>query len=133
METIEAMGGWPAIEPDWTPPPFGIETMLGVLRAEFNEPVLMELFVGADDKNSSTNILQLDQVVLALPSRDYYLKKSSEGDLKAYLRYMTNSAHLLGGEPKAILEDMQQVVHFERKLASVSGWVTHILKIRLEA
>lgn len=44
---------------NWTPPAFSIETMLGRLRGEYSEPVLMDLFVGADDKNSSANILQV--------------------------------------------------------------------------
>ena len=33
-------------------------------------------------------ILQLDQMQLGLPGRDYYLKTSSARDLKAYHRYM---------------------------------------------
>jgi neprilysin len=32
---------------------------MGKLRGEYSEPVLIELFVGADDKNSSINILQV--------------------------------------------------------------------------
>lgn len=36
-----------------------IETLMGKLRGEYSEPVLIELFVGADDKNSSINILQV--------------------------------------------------------------------------
>jgi hypothetical protein len=36
-----------------------IENLMGKLRGEYSEPVLIELFVGADDKNSSINILQV--------------------------------------------------------------------------
>lgn len=79
----------------------------------------MELFVSADDKNSSANILQLDQLVLALPSRDYYLKASSEGDLEAYHKYMTASAILLGASSETVAEEMSAVVKLEQRLASV--------------
>lgn len=123
---IAELGGWPVAQPDWQPPAFSVETLLGRLRGEFGEPVLMELFVGADDKNSSANILQLDQLVLALPSRDYYLKASSEGDLEAYHKYMTASAVLLGANADTVAEEMSAVVKLEQRLASVSvgigGW-----------
>lgn len=64
--------------------------------------------------------LQLDQLVLALPSRDYYLKASSEGDLKAYHRYMTQIAILLGASAENATQDLEHVVMFEKKLANVS-------------
>lgn len=53
------LGGWPVIEPNWKPPNISIEKLMGTLRGEYSEPVLIELYVGADDKNSSINILQV--------------------------------------------------------------------------
>lgn len=66
--------------------------------------------------------LQLDQLVLALPSRDYYLKSSSEGDLKAYHRYMTQTAILLGANKDTASRELEDVVKFEMKLANVSSF-----------
>lgn len=57
---------------------------------------------------------------LALPSRDYYLKSSSEGDLEAYHKYMTNVAVLLGANKTTADEELRLVVEFEKKLANVS-------------
>lgn len=56
---------------------------------------------------------------LALPSRDYYLKSSSEGDMEAYHTYMTNVAVLLGADKATAREDLRSVVEFERQLANV--------------
>lgn len=53
------MGGWPVTEKDWKIPAFSIEYLLGHLRGEYSEAVLIELYVGADDKNSSVHILQV--------------------------------------------------------------------------
>lgn len=36
-----------------------MEVLLGRLRGEYNEGVLLEQWVGPDDKNSSANILQV--------------------------------------------------------------------------
>lgn len=66
--------------------------------------------------------LQLDQMQLALPSRDYYLKASSEGDMEAYHKYMTNVAVLLGANKTSASEELKLVVELERKLANVSGF-----------
>jgi predicted metalloendopeptidase len=57
---------------------------------------------------------------LALPSRDYYLKADSEGDLKAYHRYMTEVAMLLGANASQAAEELEEVIRFEKELANVS-------------
>lgn len=56
---------------------------------------------------------------LALPSRDYYLKKSSEAELRAYHRYMTNVAVLLGANPATAAEEFHRVIMLEKQLANV--------------
>lgn len=58
-DILKTLGGWPVIEANWKPPNMSIEKLMGKLRGEYSEPVLIELFVGADDKNSSINILQV--------------------------------------------------------------------------
>ncbi|XP_033327522.2 neprilysin-1 [Megalopta genalis] len=118
---LRLLGGWPAVDgPSWKPPPYPIEVLLGRLRAEYNEGVLLEQWVGPDDMNSSANIIQLDQMQLALPSRDYYLNKSSEAALKAYHRYMTSVAVLLGADPKVAPIEFERVIFLEQQLANVS-------------
>lgn len=56
---------------------------------------------------------------LALPSRDYYLKASSQAELKAYHRYMTNVAILLGANPETASEEFNRVILLEKQLANV--------------
>lgn len=60
-DVLKTLGGWPVIEPNWKPPKMSIEYLMGRLRGEFSEPVLIELYVGTDDKNSSINILQVSR------------------------------------------------------------------------
>ncbi|XP_039311172.1 neprilysin-1 isoform X2 [Solenopsis invicta] len=119
---LEHLGGWPAVVgTSWKPPPYPLEVLLGRLRGDYNVGVLLEQWVGPDDKNSSTNILQLDQMQLALPSRDYYLKKISEIQLKAYHNYMTNVAILLGANPHSAPEEFDRVIVLEKQLANASS------------
>lgn len=58
-DILKSLGGWPVVEKNWKPPNVSIEKIMGRLRGEYSEPVLIELYVGADDKNSSINILQV--------------------------------------------------------------------------
>ncbi|XP_030381091.1 neprilysin-1 [Scaptodrosophila lebanonensis] len=120
-EVLKSLGGWPVIERNWqAPSQMSIEQLMGYLRANYSESVLVELYVGADDKNSSVNILQMDQLQYALPSRDYYLKASSENDLKAYHKYMTQVSLLLGADPTTAARELNEVVLFETQLVNVS-------------
>lgn len=57
--------------------------------------------------------------MLALPSRDYYLKSSSEGDLTAYHKYMTQTAILMGADAEVADIELGKVVKFEQLLANV--------------
>ncbi|KAH3827140.1 hypothetical protein DPMN_129069, partial [Dreissena polymorpha] len=79
-------------------------------------------FVGEDDKNSSQNILQVDQGGLGLPDRDFYLNKTIDQDkvLSAYLDYMTLVGVLLGGEENNTRSQMREVIEFEIKLANIT-------------
>lgn len=65
-------------------------------------------------------LFQIDQLNLALPSREYYLKNSSKSDLQAYLNYMTKIALLVGADPATVSVDIQEVLDFEIQLANVS-------------
>lgn len=58
-DVLKSLGGWPVTQDNWHAPTFSIETLLGKLRGDYSEAVLVELYVGADDKNSSINILQV--------------------------------------------------------------------------
>lgn len=60
-QIISDLGGWPVVESDWTPPNYSVEWILGQIKRDFGEGVLFELFIGADDKNSSVNVLQVCQ------------------------------------------------------------------------
>ncbi|KAL1491391.1 hypothetical protein ABEB36_011995 [Hypothenemus hampei] len=119
-DVLDSLGGWPVTQPTWNPPNSSIEQLLGQIRGVYNEGYLVDQWVGPDDKNSSVNIIQMDQMTLALPSRDYYLKLNSAGDRQAYHKYMTNIAVLLGANKTIAKAELQEVIEFERKLANVS-------------
>ncbi|XP_046381233.1 neprilysin-1-like [Haliotis rufescens] len=119
-EVLESLGGWPLIDASWDPSTFDLEVLLGKLRGKYNAPVLMDILVSADDKNSSVNILQIDQPKLGMPSREYYLQAEDKVYFHAYYKYMLDVAHLLGADMHKAQDELHEVLEFEIKLANVT-------------
>uniref|UniRef100_A0A8D2D4E8 endothelin-converting enzyme 1 n=1 Tax=Sciurus vulgaris TaxID=55149 RepID=A0A8D2D4E8_SCIVU len=107
LQEVLGLGGWNITGPwdqDTTGPPH-------------SSPV----YVSADSKSSNSNVIQVDQSGLFLPSRDYYLNRTAnEKVLTAYLDYMEELGILLGGQPTSTREQMQQVLELETQLANIT-------------
>ena len=73
--------------------------------------------VGADDKNSSMNILQAGQSGLSLPSRDYYFDEKFEQTRAAFVEHVTKMFTLAGDPPAAAAAAAKQVFEAEKGLA----------------
>ena len=87
---LQDLGGWPItfVDKDWSPPE-SLEVTVAHIRKRFNTGVLVDIWVGPDDRHSDTNVVQVDQPQLGLPSRDYFLQPESQRNLAAYHSYMT--------------------------------------------
>uniref|UniRef100_A0A2I3HZZ9 Endothelin-converting enzyme 1 n=1 Tax=Nomascus leucogenys TaxID=61853 RepID=A0A2I3HZZ9_NOMLE len=119
MELIERLGGWNITGP-WAKDNF--QDTLQVVTAHYRTSPFFSVYVSADSKNSNSNVIQVDQSGLGLPSRDYYLNKTeNEKVLTGYLNYMVQLGKLLGGgDEEAIRPQMQQILDFETALANIT-------------
>ncbi|CAG2165874.1 unnamed protein product [Oppiella nova] len=108
-DVIKELGGWPVLNQKWLTPKHKLEVLLGNLRGEYNQGLIVEQWVGPDDRNSSVNIIQLDQMSLGLPSRDYFLKETSLREREAYLKLMVEIAVLLGANKSYAFQEMSKV------------------------
>lgn len=77
------------------------------------------LYIGPDEKNSSTNILSLYQSGLGLPDRDYYFKKDAETKSiqDAYKKYVSQLFVLTGTTDSIAAKESELVYNFEEELA----------------
>jgi len=118
---IQQLGGWPVtfLEEVWTPPP-SLEVIVAHIRRKFNTGVLVDLWVGPDDRDSDKHVVQIDQPQLGLPSRDYFLQEESKRNLLAYHEYMTQVSILLGANSSTASESLMEVLKFEQLLANIS-------------
>ena len=53
------LGRWPVVDNKWSEDGYVLEDILGDMRGIYNAPILIDSWIGADDKNSSVNIIQV--------------------------------------------------------------------------
>lgn len=96
--------------------------------------VFWDYYIGADDKDNTTNIIQLYQSGLGLPDRDYYLTKdeSSEKTRAAYLRTITRLMKLAGWSSKDAAGAATTVMRIETELARNSMTRTELRDIKAQ-
>lgn len=124
LKFLRDIGGW-NVTANVTNPfnvtAWSLETSLKILQNKYYMIGLFAWGVGEDDRNSSRHIIQIDQVSLALPTKENYLNKTANAKiLSAYLEYMTKVAILLGASEAEATRQMQAVIDFETKLADIS-------------
>ncbi len=118
---IEDVGGW-NISGVFDESKWHFQTILQLLHNKYNRGGgLFTWAVGADEKNSTNNIIQIDQSGLILPTRDYYLNQTAhEKVIKAYVSYMTKIGVLLGGNEVEVRRQFEEVLAFETRIANIT-------------
>ncbi|PFX11525.1 Endothelin-converting enzyme 2, partial [Stylophora pistillata] len=117
-DIIEDLGGWSITSPDRNKTKFDFGKTLRLVHKKYSGSAFFAVDVDADDKNSSKNIIKVDQAGLTL-SRTYYLNNMTDPKLVAYLNYMTTIGVLLGGKENETRKQMREVLEFEIKLAKI--------------
>lgn len=98
-----------------------VARMVAVLHKEGMAP-FFALFVDADEKNSSMNIVQLYQAGIGMGDRDYYLL-DDEGTLKmrdAYKQFINRLFTLTGASPEQAEAAVNAVMKIETGIAEIS-------------
>lgn len=73
LSVCPQLGGWNITAP-WAGDNFN--ATLREVTAHYRTSPFFSVYVSADSKNSNSNVIQVDQSGLGLPSRDYYLNKT---------------------------------------------------------
>ncbi|XP_052465569.1 endothelin-converting enzyme 1 isoform X1 [Carassius gibelio] len=118
QELLNQTGGW-GLKGPWDKDNF--QEVLRIVSASFRTSPFFTVFVSTDSKNSNSNIIQVDQSGLGLPSREYYLNKTAnEKYLTAYLNFLVELGILLGGSEETSQKMMQEIIDFETALAHIT-------------
>lgn len=84
-----------------------------------NNGILFQPYVGADEKNSSMNILIFYQGGLGMPDRDYYVKSdpATAAIQKAYQTYVQKALQLTGSDSVTAIKQTQAIYNLEKQIA----------------
>ncbi|TRY76151.1 hypothetical protein DNTS_031483 [Danionella cerebrum] len=134
LQLVDSVGDWPVASELWnsstgsSEQSWSLEDTLAILNARYNKKAVLEMFVWPDDRDSSRYIIHVDQPVLGMPSRDYYL---SDGNYKkvreAYLEFMVSMARIaredrnLTQDEEHVWEEMAQVLELEKDIANATS------------
>lgn len=99
-----------------------LSEMIANLHKEGLAP-FFHVFVGADEKNSTMNIVQLYQGGLAMGDRDYYLQQGADMDKirTAYKEYVSQLFTLAGYTPAQVQAAVNAVMKIETGIAGFSA------------
>jgi membrane metallo-endopeptidase-like protein 1 len=69
VDLVETLGGWPVVAGTNWKGSTSVEVLLGQVRSRLNMGIILELWIGPDDTNSSNNIIQvMRQMVKYVPT-----------------------------------------------------------------
>uniref|UniRef100_A0A8D0HJC0 Neprilysin n=1 Tax=Sphenodon punctatus TaxID=8508 RepID=A0A8D0HJC0_SPHPU len=121
---------WPVATDNWDKNHGGAwiaETAIAKLNSQYGKKLLINFFVGTDDKNSSKHIIHIDQPGLGLPSRDYYECTGAYKEAcSAYVEFMISVAKLIRQEKNLtinetqISKEMGRVMDLEKDIANAT-------------
>ncbi|XP_061227542.1 neprilysin [Neopsephotus bourkii] len=140
--TIDSRGGtplisllpdisdWPVATTNWESSygtAWTAETAIAQLNSRYGKKVLINFFVGTDDKNSTAHIIHIDQPGLGLPSRDYYECTGAYREAcSAYVDFMISVTKLvlqernISFDETEISEQMKRVMDLEKEIANAT-------------
>ncbi|KAM8927932.1 membrane metallo-endopeptidase-like 1 isoform 2-T2 [Pelodytes ibericus] len=131
LEMLALMGEWPVASADWNLTKgsgWSLEEKLALLNFRFNKRVLLDMFVWNDDRESSKNIIYIDQPGLGMPSRDYYFNGGNYQKIReAYLQFMITIAKMvredknLTKDDNFVQEEMTRVMDLETDIAKATA------------
>ncbi|XP_037044931.1 neprilysin-2-like [Bradysia coprophila] len=120
-DILHELGGWPILEGDsWSEVDFNWVELLKQLKGMgLNTNMVFGLTVDRDLKNSSKNVLYIDQTDFDL-ERPYLINGFSDEDVRDFHKTMIDTAVALKASPERAAEEMKSALEFEIELAKIS-------------
>eukprot|EP00111_Clytia_hemisphaerica_P006624 TCONS_00019179-protein len=116
---IQYVGSWALTGGEWNEERWSFGQALTRIHHLKSMP-LFYMYVAADDRNSSQNIIQIQQSGITLADESFYQSNPKNDKMvKSYLKLLATTGMLLGGKKKSIIEQSMEVFEFEKKLASI--------------
>ncbi|KAK5647008.1 hypothetical protein RI129_005472 [Pyrocoelia pectoralis] len=115
------LGGWPVVDgASWNESAFDWKlSMYKFRKFGFSTGLFISFYVTNDDRNSSRNVITLDEASLAL-SREFLIKGMEDKIVKAYYDILVDVSVMFGANRDVALKEMEAVVQFQIELANIT-------------
>ncbi|KAM9378483.1 neprilysin isoform 2-T2 [Phaethornis superciliosus] len=130
ISLLPNLSDWPVATANWDSSygtAWRAETAIAQLNSRYGKKVLINFFVGTDDKNSTAHIIHIDQPGLGLPSRDYYECTGAYKEAcTAYVDFMISVAKLILQErnipfnESVVSDQMRIIMDLEKEIANAT-------------
>uniref|UniRef100_A0A8C6T5D1 Neprilysin n=1 Tax=Neogobius melanostomus TaxID=47308 RepID=A0A8C6T5D1_9GOBI len=122
---------WPIAVDDWEAhygsATWRLEDVVARLNEKYETQLLVNFFVGTDDRDSNSHIIHVGQSSLGLLSRDYYSCSGAYGEAcRAYEQFMVDLAKLIRTDRELVIneadirEEVTRVFDLEKDIANVN-------------
>ncbi|XP_059848311.1 neprilysin-like isoform X1 [Hypanus sabinus] len=128
---LRGLQDWPVATDNWETTAgknWSLEDVLSTMFYKYGTKPLINVLIGTDDKNSSANIVHIDQPYFALPSRDYYTCIGEYKETcKAYTMFMHDVVSLIRKDKglkvndSEITRELEIVMQFESEIVNASA------------
>ncbi|EDO49850.1 predicted protein [Nematostella vectensis] len=116
---IKEFGSWAVIDKSWNETNWDFMTSFITAHRELAVSPLVSVWVDFDIKNSSVNVINLDQSYPGISHRAFTRNSSTYRKMRhAYKELMVNLTMTLGGDSHS-LREMEDIYKFEKKLANI--------------
>ncbi|KFD54952.1 hypothetical protein M514_04134 [Trichuris suis] len=129
INVLKSLGGWPILESSWLERDIDLTEIIGKMRGYYSLDVFVSMYVYADAKNTTRNILTIHQGSLGLgPStREYYLNDTLySSQMTAYKRYFQRIVELIATDmgmtyTKDMEAEVGEILNFEKTYAAITS------------
>uniref|UniRef100_A0A8C6WL35 Neprilysin n=1 Tax=Neogobius melanostomus TaxID=47308 RepID=A0A8C6WL35_9GOBI len=121
---------WPIAVDDWEAhygATWRLEDVVARLNEKYETQLLVNFFVGTDDRDSNSHIIHVGQSSLGLLSRDYYSCSGAYGEAcRAYEQFMVDLAKLIRTDRELVIneadirEEVTRVFDLEKDIANAT-------------
>uniref|UniRef100_A0A6Q2YAU3 Neprilysin n=1 Tax=Esox lucius TaxID=8010 RepID=A0A6Q2YAU3_ESOLU len=130
LDMLHDVFEWPIATDNWETvygTTWKLEDAIARLNEKYGTQVLVNFFIGTDDKDSNSHIIHVGQTSLGLLSRDYYACTGPyEEPCRAYEQFMIDVAKLIRTDRNLVVnethirEDVARVLGLEKEIANVT-------------
>ncbi|XP_033642178.1 neprilysin-4-like [Asterias rubens] len=124
LDLLDVLGGWPVIAGEsWDEDSWDLVEVLSKNRLELDYNFLFAHKIIQDITNSDMNIMMIDQPMLGLEERTFYLDETDKTHFNAYQTYMVDMATALrpDHDREEAKRQMNDALEFERVLANFTA------------